>query len=164
MRADRIRKSLGSENTFPQDLVAVADLVAALEEPLDRIAAYLARGGAPGRTLTLKIKYADFRQIMRSRTVAPCFQDRAELAEAARALLEGAFSRCRSACACSALPCRGSCRPRAARAEQLGLGLAAVAGGSVPSIAGGGNEAGDRTMRRAKSGPGSVPSGFPEGE
>jgi len=44
-----------------------------------------------GRTVTLKVKYADFTQITRSRTGPAPISDRAELDELSRALLEPVF-------------------------------------------------------------------------
>jgi DNA polymerase IV len=69
---DRPRKSIGAEDTFAGDIV---DLDASLVE-LDALVAKVWRHcegkGIRGRTVTLKVKFADFQQITRSRTaVAP---------------------------------------------------------------------------------------------
>ncbi|WP_022823224.1 DNA polymerase IV [Hymenobacter norwichensis] len=66
--ADRVRKSIGSETTFEQDLTTHVELLAGLEPVLAAVWAASQRTGATGRTVTLKVKYADFRQITRSRT------------------------------------------------------------------------------------------------
>ncbi|MBO0360023.1 DNA polymerase IV [Hymenobacter sp. BT186] len=66
--ADRVRKSIGSETTFEHDLLTHAELLAGLEPVLASVWAASQRTGATGRTVTLKVKYADFRQITRSRT------------------------------------------------------------------------------------------------
>lgn len=66
--ADRVRKSIGSETTFEQDLTTHTELLAGLEPVLAAVWAASQRTGATGRTVTLKVKYADFRQITRSRT------------------------------------------------------------------------------------------------
>ena len=47
--------------------------------------------GIGGRTVTVKIKYADFEQITRSRTLSHPIASRGELAEAAEALLASTF-------------------------------------------------------------------------
>lgn len=66
---DRERKSFSCETTFTDDLSEADEMIAALADPLRRIADHVARTGERGRTLTLKIRYADFRQITRSRTL-----------------------------------------------------------------------------------------------
>lgn len=66
---NRERKSVGSETTFDQDLTAESDLVNELQPLIDDVWSYCERTGIVGRTVTLKVKYADFQQITRSRTV-----------------------------------------------------------------------------------------------
>lgn len=66
---DRARKSAGAETTFNEDRHAPEDIEAGLCAMADRVAAWCARGGAGGRTVTVKLKFADFRQITRSRTL-----------------------------------------------------------------------------------------------
>jgi DNA polymerase-4 len=67
--ANRVRKSVGSENTFQNDLLEEADLIAGVQPLLDEVWAYCERTAILGRTITLKVKYTDFQQITRSRTV-----------------------------------------------------------------------------------------------
>ena len=83
------RKSVGSESTFSRDLSAKADLVAALEP--DSVWEHCARAGLSGRTVTLKAKYADFRQVTRSRTLAEAVPARADLREIGLDLLATLF-------------------------------------------------------------------------
>ncbi len=72
---DRIRKSVGSENTFDRDLETRAELEAGLLPLLADVWRYCERSQVYGRTVTLKVKYADFQQITRSRsTFAPIIQ------------------------------------------------------------------------------------------
>ncbi|MFD2933143.1 DNA polymerase IV [Spirosoma flavum] len=66
---NRERKSVGSETTFEQDLLDPADLTEALHPLLASVWSYCERTGVLGRTVTLKVKYSDFQQITRSRTV-----------------------------------------------------------------------------------------------
>ncbi len=66
---NRARKSVGSETTFEQDLTDEPDLLAQLEPLIDDVWDYCERTGIRGRTITLKVKYADFQQITRSRTL-----------------------------------------------------------------------------------------------
>lgn len=73
---ERIRKSVGSENTFEQDLFERDDLLTGLEPLLDDVWQYCESKRIRGRTVTLKIKYADFQQITRSRTLLSPVADR----------------------------------------------------------------------------------------
>lgn len=66
---DRVRKSSGSETTFGRDLTAAADIEAGIVEMADDVWAWCATAGAYGRTVTVKVKYADFQQITRSQTL-----------------------------------------------------------------------------------------------
>lgn len=72
---DRERKSVGSENTFEQDLTDYADLETELDPLIKSVWAYCQRTGTVGRTVTLKVKYADFQQITRSRTALSAITD-----------------------------------------------------------------------------------------
>jgi DNA polymerase IV len=67
---DRPRKSAGSETTFAQDLTAAADIKAGVLAMADEVWAWCEKAQSFGRTLTVKIKYADFQQATRSRTLA----------------------------------------------------------------------------------------------
>ena len=91
VRADRIRKSLGAENTFPDDLFAFEAARDALRPIIEKVWRHCAGAGVRGRTVTLKVKYADFRQITRSRTSAAFIATPAELEQIALALLGPIF-------------------------------------------------------------------------
>jgi DNA polymerase IV len=91
VRANRIRKSVGAENTFPTDLVSYEVACDALREIIDKVWEYCERSGIRGRTVTLKVKFADFRQITRSRTGLTQLASRGELEELGNALLEPLF-------------------------------------------------------------------------
>jgi DNA polymerase-4 len=68
--AHRIRKSIGAEDTFFEDLREEAALVAELGRIADTIWGRIgAKGGISGRTVTLKVKYQDFQIITRSRSL-----------------------------------------------------------------------------------------------
>jgi DNA polymerase-4 len=88
VRADRIRKSVGAERTFFEDIHARDALMAALETVLDALMERVERAGATGRTVTLKVKYADFHQITRARSYTMPVGDRATIGAAGRALLD----------------------------------------------------------------------------
>ena len=88
VRPDRIRKSVGAEDTFRQDLFALPEMKDALAPILDKLWRHCAATGIRGRTVTLKVKYADFRQITRSRSFARIVDTRAEIERASLDLLE----------------------------------------------------------------------------
>ena len=64
-----VRKSVGSETTFEQDLENIDDMLVALEPLAQEVLDWMERRNTYGRTLTLKVKYADFQQVTRSKTV-----------------------------------------------------------------------------------------------
>lgn len=87
----RQRKSIGAEDTFPED---IQDLDAALNElvPLaEKVWAACRQKELSGRTVTVKIKYADFTQATRSRTLADAVDSSVRLLEVSRMLLEGEY-------------------------------------------------------------------------
>ena len=87
--ADRLRKSMGSETTFPQDLTRVADLLEALQPLLEDVWEYCQRSGIRGRTVMLKVKFGDFRQVTRSRSGVGLVSGPEVLGRICRELVEG---------------------------------------------------------------------------
>ena len=87
VRSDRPLKSVGAERTFDRDLTTEAELAAALEPVIDATWLRIERSGTTGRTVTLKVKFADFRIISRSMSRAALITTRADLADAGIALL-----------------------------------------------------------------------------
>jgi DNA polymerase-4 len=83
----RPRKSLGSERTFQQDLRTAEQVLEAAEALAEEVAEGLRRAGGQARTVSLKIKYADFRLITRSRTFSRPLTEAAELKAALPMLL-----------------------------------------------------------------------------
>lgn len=69
VEAERERKSLGAEETFADDLEEMVDILAALDQIALEVYRRADKNKFMARTLTLKIKYADFTIITRSRTV-----------------------------------------------------------------------------------------------
>jgi DNA polymerase-4 len=65
---DRVRKSIGSETTFAQSLTEPAEFYDSLTPLLASVWASAERLSVVGRSVTLKMKYDDFRQLTRSRT------------------------------------------------------------------------------------------------
>src|SRR5437016_7509906 len=91
VRADRIRKSIGAESTFAADLFTYEAARDALREIIGKVWQYCERSGIRGRTATLKVKFANFRQITRSHTGQTQIKTRSELEELGNALLEPLF-------------------------------------------------------------------------
>ncbi|KAA1183615.1 DNA polymerase IV [Rhizobium tropici] len=87
VRPDRIRKSVGAEDTFPEDIDDL-DLATAELRPLaEKVWRYCDASGISGKTVTVKIKYSDFTQATRSRTISVPVAGMDEILEAASALL-----------------------------------------------------------------------------
>ncbi|MCC3159176.1 DNA polymerase IV [Hymenobacter sp. 15J16-1T3B] len=86
---DRVRKSVGSETTFQQDLTTIEELTEGLQPCLDEVWEYCQRAETLGRTVTLKVKYADFQLISRSRTFLTPVATEAMLGVVSAELLRG---------------------------------------------------------------------------
>lgn len=92
VRANRIRKSVGAENTFTTDLTELGPMATELQPLIDKVWRHCESTGYRGRTVTLKIKFADFEIISRSQSFAEAISDRADLARASIGLLEKSMS------------------------------------------------------------------------
>lgn len=68
VRADRVRKSIGAEDTFRFDIDDDELLKSELIELVAKVFQRLKKSGLKARTITLKIRYDDFRTFTRSRT------------------------------------------------------------------------------------------------
>jgi DNA polymerase-4 len=66
---NRIRKSLGAENTFSKDLVNMQEVRNEMENILEILHKRLKKSNTKGKTLTIKVKYSDFQQITKSKTI-----------------------------------------------------------------------------------------------
>jgi DNA polymerase-4 len=91
VRANRIRKSVGAENTFSTDLAEFEQLLTELQPLTDKVWRHCEDKGTRGRTVTLKVKFADFELISRSRTVADAVDSRSDLANVPAELLRALF-------------------------------------------------------------------------
>ncbi|KAI9132928.1 DNA polymerase IV [Acaryochloris sp. CCMEE 5410] len=67
--ANRIRKSIGAERSFFPDISGLPVLMEELDAIATQVHLRLAENQRSGYTLTLKVKYANYQQITRSRTV-----------------------------------------------------------------------------------------------
>lgn len=85
---DRIRKSVGAERTYFPDLTTREAMHAALDAIMDALWERVERAGARGRTVTLKLRHADFRTITRARSFHALIGDRDSILAAGRELLD----------------------------------------------------------------------------
>ncbi|MEA4904944.1 MAG: DNA polymerase IV [Petrimonas sp.] len=69
VESEYVRKSLGAEETFAEDLYEIVDLLRALDDIAREVHRRADKKGFLAKTLTLKIKYADFTVVTRSKTV-----------------------------------------------------------------------------------------------
>ena len=75
VQTDHEVKSVGQEETFDADLLELDLLKKALLSLAQRVTRRMRRSGFAGRTITLKVKYQDFRQITRSLTLPETTND-----------------------------------------------------------------------------------------
>jgi DNA polymerase-4 len=87
VRPDRIRKSVGAEDTFVEDIDDLEGATAELKPLAEKVWRYCEAQEISGKTVTVKIKYSDFTQATRSRTATVPFANMADLFDAASALL-----------------------------------------------------------------------------
>jgi len=90
----RAPKSRGSETTFQKDVTDLKTLNQTLDELAEDVAHSLERVKRRARTLTLKVRYHDFKTVTRSRTPDRPVGSASELSELARALLGATRAGC----------------------------------------------------------------------
>ena len=83
----RIRKSLGKETTFNEDLSSANDLLAVLADLSRQVADNLTEKGLVAKTVSLKVKYANFELISRSYTVDDFIKTSEQIFSIAKTLL-----------------------------------------------------------------------------
>ncbi len=69
VKPNRIRKSVGAERTFRQDLSDLNEQIAALVKIAEEVGSRMRKGKHRGRTITLKLRYSDFTTHTRSRSL-----------------------------------------------------------------------------------------------
>jgi DNA polymerase-4 len=109
VRAHRIRKSVGGERTFSEDIGSGAALRETLETIIDIVWERIETAQARGRTVTLKLKFTDFQIMTRAASLPDFVSGKDAFAQLARGLLE------------AELPLRGPIR-------LMGLTLSALEG------------------------------------
>lgn len=92
VRPDRIRKSIGAENTYFHDLRDLPEAEAALAVLAAKVWRHAVAAGHQARTVTLKVKYGDFRQITRARSLPHPVEGEAQVLSLACALLAPVFA------------------------------------------------------------------------
>lgn len=85
---NRIRKSIGAENTFDRDIDLIEDLLSELKAISEDVIERTKKRSFLGRTITLKVKYADFKVITRSKTLSSPITDNQVLFETGSQLLK----------------------------------------------------------------------------
>jgi len=73
VRTERIRKSMGSERTFGENLVEPDAMLAVLQRLADELLSALAARGLEGSTLTVKVRFPDFDTPTRSHSQTRAF-------------------------------------------------------------------------------------------
>lgn len=91
VKPDRVRKSVGGENTFFDDVHHLAPALDKLAPIIEKVWRHADQKGLYGRTLTLKVKFSDFEIITRSRTEQAPFATREALERTAHSLLAPMF-------------------------------------------------------------------------
>jgi DNA polymerase-4 len=89
VETERETKSVGAEETFDRDLHNATDCRRELLRLADRAASRVRSAGLVARTITLKIRFADFETRTRAKTLPEATDLTATIAETAVALLDG---------------------------------------------------------------------------
>ena len=113
---DRPRKSVGGERTFAHDIGSGPALREALADIVGIVWARVEKAGVRGRTVTLKLRTADFQTLTRARSLHRAVAGEQEFADLGRELLD------------ALLPLRQPVR-------LMGMTLSALDGGGDPAIA-----------------------------
>ncbi len=88
---DRVRKSIGAEDTFREDIHDLDTARAGLQPLIDKVWRYCEANGIRGKTVTLKVKWDDFTQITRSKTVVAPVASAGEIADIVDLLVSPIF-------------------------------------------------------------------------
>jgi len=87
VKPHRIRKSLGAERTFSENISSEIFMLERLENIAEEIERRLTKSKVAGKTITLKIKYSDFTQQTRSKTIGYFISSKELILEIAKELL-----------------------------------------------------------------------------
>ncbi len=84
----RETRSISAEDTFPYDLTDIEEMHKAIEGLAATLARRTKHHNLKGRTVTLKIKYADFKQITRNQSLSEAIDDEETISTIAKKLLD----------------------------------------------------------------------------
>ncbi len=87
VKPDRIRKSLGAERTFSENISSEIFMLERLNNIAEEIERRLKKSDVAGKTITLKIKYSDFTLKTRSKTLPYFVRSKDVILETAKELL-----------------------------------------------------------------------------
>ena len=87
VKSDRITKSVAAEHTFNENLSSEIFMEEKLQTIAQQLEKRIKKNDIAGKTVTLKIKYSDFTQQTRSKTLPYFISDKALLFETAKELL-----------------------------------------------------------------------------
>ena len=87
VKTDRIRKSVGAETTFFENISSEIFMIQKLEKIADELEKRLKKIDTKGKTVTLKIKYSDFTLQTRSKTIDEFIQQKKEFFPIVKELL-----------------------------------------------------------------------------
>ncbi len=119
---DRVRKSSGSETTFDQDHVEPEPIETGVLAMADDVWAWCEKTGARARTVTVKIKWADFQQATRSRSLPSAVADHETLRRTSLDLIRSVYPP-RKGIRLVGVTLSNFDQEIALKDEQLGLGL-----------------------------------------
>lgn len=88
VKAHRIRKSIGKERTFSEDVEELNWIHNFLEELSEKISRSMKKKKVAGKTVTLKVRYDDFETLTRSTSFSHYINKGEDIAETAKSLLE----------------------------------------------------------------------------
>jgi DNA polymerase IV len=87
VQSQRVIKSVAAEDTFEKDLELQEDMVSELEKIAQKVANRLEKYALKAKTITLKVKFSDFKQITRNFTFPQLIGDRETIFQSAYLLL-----------------------------------------------------------------------------
>ena len=85
---NRIRKSIGAERTFFDDISSIAEMKEKLSDIASKVHTYMEKSDNFGRTVTIKLKNPDFQIITRSKTFTSEVRELEDLVKIVHELLE----------------------------------------------------------------------------
>ncbi len=91
VKPDRVRKSIGAEDTFAEDIHSFEPALEGLRPLVAKVWRYCQTHNIRGKTVTLKVKYSDFNQITRAKTADKPAASETEIEDIIALLLRPVF-------------------------------------------------------------------------